>query len=201
MPEPIEPTEPVTPEPQAGTEPTEPVVTPPWGDDFDPEKAWKLVQGLRADKERLAGRPVLDDDAKRKLTEYDRLVEASRTDLERKTEEATRWQTEAEKWRTNSVSSRIEALAATDFADPSDAAGQLDPAKYLDSGGQIDDAAIKADLAEVLERKPHWRRQKETAPPRVPAPNANQGSGTGGKPVSDPRQEFAAILQSGLSRS
>ena len=27
--------------------------TPPWGDDFDAEKAWNLIQGLRADKTAL----------------------------------------------------------------------------------------------------------------------------------------------------
>jgi hypothetical protein len=29
--------------------------TPPWGDDFDAEKAWTLVQNLRADKDKLQG--------------------------------------------------------------------------------------------------------------------------------------------------
>jgi hypothetical protein len=29
--------------------------TPPWGDDFDAEKAWTLVQNLRGDKEKLQG--------------------------------------------------------------------------------------------------------------------------------------------------
>lgn len=29
--------------------------TPPWGDDFDAERAWTLVQNLRADKDKLQG--------------------------------------------------------------------------------------------------------------------------------------------------
>lgn len=29
--------------------------TPPWGDDFDAEKAWTLVKNLRGDKEKLQG--------------------------------------------------------------------------------------------------------------------------------------------------
>jgi hypothetical protein len=171
---------------------------PPWGDDFDAEKAWNLVQNLRADKEKLAQRPVLDDDARRKLSEYERLEQASKTELERKTEEVTRWQSEAEKWRAASVASTIQALAANDFADPTDAVHGLDPAKYLDAGGAIDNEAIRKDLAALLERKPHYRRNGEPAAPRVPAPNRAQGAPTG--PALDPAAEFGALLQSRLAR-
>lgn len=174
-----------------------PPATPPWGDDFDAEKAWNLVQNLRSDKEKLAARPVLDDDAKRKLGEYERLEAASKTELERKSEEVTRWQSEAEKWRTASVSSTIQALAAADFADPSDAANALDPAKYLDAGGTIDNAAIQSDLAALLERKPHYKRAPDVpAGPRVPAPNRAQGAA--GIPAADPANEFASLIQGRL---
>jgi hypothetical protein len=171
---------------------------PPWGEDFDAEKAWNLIQNLRSDKEKLAQRPVLDDDARRKLAEYDRLEQASKTELERKTEEATRWQSEADRWRSASVKSTIQALAATDFADPSDAANALDPAKYLDSGGTIDEEAIRKDLGALLERKPHYRRSTDAPAPRVPAPNRAQGAG--GSRASDPASEFAALLSGQLRR-
>lgn len=172
---------------------------PPWGSDeeFNPEKAWNLIQGLRADKEKLASRPVLDEDAQRKLAEYQRLEEASKTELERKSEEASRWQSEAERWRTQSVASQVQALAATDFADPDDAVRALDPAKYLDAGGEIDKAAIKADLDALLEAKPHYRRQQDSGP-RIPAPNRAQGSGADGRSGADPGTEFAAILSQHL---
>lgn len=187
--------------------PTEPTPTEtvepakPWGSDdqFDPEKAWKLIEGLRADKERLTARPTMTDEQRQQLAEYQTLVEASRSDQDRLRDEATRWQTEAEKWRTESVRSRVETLATADFADPSDAVSAIDPSRYLDAGGQIDEAAIKADLAEVLARKPHWRRPTEPSKARVPGPNMNQGSGGGGKAALDPRQEFAAILQGRLA--
>jgi hypothetical protein len=174
---------------------------PPWGseEEFNPEKAWNLIQGLRADKEKLASRPVLDEVAQQKLSEYERLEQASKTELERATEELSRWQSEAEKWRTASVSSRIEALASQDFADPSDAAAALsDPSKYLDAGGQINDEAIRADLNSVLERKPHWRRSEQPAGPRLPQPSPHQGSGANGRPAADPANEFAAIIQGQL---
>lgn len=189
------------PTPQDGTQAT--TDTPPWGDpaNFDPEKAWNLIQGLRQDKERLASRPVLTDEQQQQLTEYQRLVQASKSDLERTTEELNRWQADAQKWRQAAVGSRIEALAAVEFADPSDAVSALDPAKYLDAGGQIDEAAIKADLAAVLEKKPHWRRAADAAPPtpRPPAPNRAQGAG--GNAAPDPAAEFAAILQGQLNGS
>jgi hypothetical protein len=56
---------------------------PPWGDDFDAEKAWNLITNLRADKEKLSAREFLTDDQKTKLAEYDKLVESRKTELEK----------------------------------------------------------------------------------------------------------------------
>lgn len=175
--------------------------TPPWGDpaNFDPEKAWNLIQGLKADKEKLAARPVLDDTAKQKLAEYDKLVESQKTEAQRLADETARWQTEAEKWRATSVGATVRALAAADFADPDDAVRNLDSAQYLDAGGTIDEAAIRKDLAALLESKPHYRRSDETAAPRPPRPNPAQGSGVNGRSTPDPAQEFAAIMQRQLA--
>jgi hypothetical protein len=131
------------------------------------------------------------------VSQWKKLEEASKTETQRAQEEATRWQTEAQTWRTKAVSSRVETLASADFADPSDAlAAVSDPAKYLGVDGAIDEAAIKADLAALLERKPHWRRASDApAGPRVPAPNPAQGSGVNGKPAMNPAAEFQAFLQ------
>jgi len=171
--------------------------TPPWGEEenFDPDRAWKLIQDLRADKERLSTRPAMTAEQQQQLAEYQRLVEASKTDQERQAEELTRWQADAQKWRTEAVTARVQAIAAPDFADPSDAIGAVDPNTYIDAGGQIDEAAIQRDLAAVLERKPHWRRTSDgQQAPRVPAPNPAQGAGGGSTPA-DPASQFAAILQ------
>lgn len=175
--------------------------TPPWGDDFDPARAWKTIQNLREREKELSKVEALTPEHKQQLEEYNRLVEASKSDMERAQEERDRWQAEADKWRSASMTSRIEALAANDFAFPADAVEKLKANNYLDAGGVIDDAAIRRDLAAILEERPHWRKQPETVEkkPRVPAPNPGQGSG-GGNPVADPRQEFAAILQGQLNR-
>lgn len=153
-------------------------------------EARKWEQRAKENKSKL-------DEAAPKLSEYDRLVQASKSDLERASEEATRWQSEAQKWRTSSVSSRIQALASNDFADPSDATAALnvDPDKYLGVDGSINDDAIRQDLAGVLEKKPHWRKTEPgSAGPRVPAPNQAQGS-SNGKTAASPADEFAAIIQ------
>lgn len=53
------PAEPVVVEPTATAEPAEPVepsATPPWGDDFDPERAWKKIQAQKADLEAEKGK-------------------------------------------------------------------------------------------------------------------------------------------------
>ena len=174
--------------------------TPPWGDpaNFDPEKAWSLIQGLKADKEKLASRPVLDDAAKQKLAEYDKFVEAQKTEAQKAQEELHRWQSDAEKWRGAAVASTVRALAATDFADPDDAVRNVDPAQYLGADGVIDEKAIATDLAKLLDAKPHYRRNAEQSGPRPPRPNANQGSGQS-RSSADPAQEFATIMQSRLT--
>ena len=182
---------------EQGSEGQQQQQAPPWGDpaNFDPEKAWKLIEGLKADKEKLASRPVLDDTAKQKLAEYDKFVEAQKTEAQKAQEELRRWQDDAERWRGTAVASTVRALAAADFADPDDAVRNLDPANYIDAGGVIDEKAIAADLASLLAAKPHYRRAGEQTP-RAPKPNTSQGA-TNGTPT-DPAQLFAGVMQQAL---
>src|SRR5690348_4713958 len=56
---------------------------PPWGDDFDAEKAWTLITNLRAEKKA----PRLSDEDKAKLAEYDKILESQKT-AEQKAQEA-----------------------------------------------------------------------------------------------------------------
>jgi hypothetical protein len=103
----------------AQTDPPQPDADkPPWGDDFDAERAWSLVKNLRDDNAKLKSRPALTDEQQQKLTDWDRQEQASKTELERAREELTRWQTEASTWRTQAVSSRVERLAADDVRRP-----------------------------------------------------------------------------------
>jgi hypothetical protein len=70
--------------PATETAPATPAETPPWGNDFDPARAWQLVQNLRTDKEKLTG----------KVTEFEsaaqRAIDAEKTEVQRATERAER---------------------------------------------------------------------------------------------------------------
>lgn len=186
-----------TPTPQDGGQ------TPdaPWGDDdnFDADKAKKLIANLRGENTKLKNRPVLTDEHQQKLAEFERFQQANQTELERVQGDLTRWQTEAESWRKAAVGSKIQALAAESFADPTDAIAALGDQNFLDAGGQIDEAAIKRELDGVLKVKPHWAKPVDTTP-RAPAPSTAQGSSANGAGHGDPAQEFAAILQGSLPR-
>lgn len=173
---------------------------PPWGtpEQFDPAKAWNLIQNLRGDLEKAKARPVLTDEMRTQLDEYARISDAAKTDLEKANEQLSRWQTEAETWRNAAVGSKIQALAANDFADPDDALRTLNPADYLGAGGDIDETRIKTDLSRLLDAKPHYRKP-EPSGPRSPAPNNAQGS-SGGTSSPDPAAEFGAILHQAMSR-
>lgn len=172
--------QPNTPAPEApaadAPKPTEPVATapdapaPPWGDpeNFDAEKAWKLIENLRAEKRA----PAMSDEDKAKLAEYDRLVEASKSDLEKAQEAAAKNEARATTLLTRAVKAEIKALAAESFADSDDAATALDAKKYTTPDGDIDTDAIKTDLADLLSRKPHWA--KSTTPAGM-KPNPAQG--------------------------
>lgn len=161
----------------------DPSPTPPWGDEFDAEKAWNLVQNLRSDNKKLSGREVLSADAKQKLAEYDKLVEASKSDLERLQDSVSAEKARADRLLTSAVASKVEAQAASLFADPSDAAAFLNLDEYAKPDGTVDSDKIKADLADLLTRKPHLGRTEEA---REPKPYSGQGASSSG-PVGKPQ--------------
>lgn len=170
----------------------------PWGSDenFDAEKAKRLITNLRGENTKLKNREVLTDEHKNALAELERIRQANQSDLEKAQAETQRWQTDAETWRKAAVGSKIQALAAESFADPTDAISALADKNFLDAGGQIDENAIKTELAGVLQAKPHWAKPVDSTP-RPPAPNPAQGA-PGGAPT-DPAQQFAAALQGAMA--
>lgn len=180
-----------------------PVVEQPKPSTKDPaqdsaETDWKAE--ARKWEQRAKENKAKLDEASPKLAEYAAWEEASKSELDRANEQTARWQTEATKWRSSTVTARIEALAAPDFAYPADAVGKLDPAKYLDASGLIDEALIKADLDALLSERPNWRRGGTDSPGgrRLPAPNNSQGKSANPAPVT-PAEEFASLLRQKLS--
>jgi hypothetical protein len=87
------------------------------------------------------------------------------------------------------------------FTDPEDAVTSLDLGSYIDDdSGDIDEAAIEADLQALLERKPHWAKTAQPQEgPRRPAPDRTQASGANKKQAPSPRDEFAGWLSSKLT--
>jgi membrane protein involved in colicin uptake len=126
------------------------------------------------------------------------LEDAQKSEQERLTEQLTAAEERAAKAVRTAVASKVEALAAKEFEDPEDAAGALDLADYVDEDGAIDTDAIKADLAALLKRKPHWGKPVDNGP-RRPAPDRTQGSsGNGNRSSSDPGDIFAGLMQQAL---
>lgn len=177
---------------------------PPWGDDFDSAKAWKLIENLREDNKRRTNSEVTKlqqqiADLKPLADEAQKLKDAQKSDVERLTEQLTTLQTSVRDARVQAVRGEIKSMAATAFADPEDAAAFLDPKKYLNDAGQYDEKAIKSDLEDLLKRKPHLARELDRTP-RTPAPDRSQGSSGRQTAPTAPRDVFAAFVNGQLGR-
>lgn len=131
--------------------------------------------------------------------ELQRIKDAEKSESERLNDQLQRAQDQIAKTRQKLVRSQVQALAMFGFADPEDAVGALDLDSYIDSDGDIDEAAIKADLDALLERKPHWAKTQPQEGPRRPAPDRTQASGANKKQAPNPSDEFAGWLSSRLS--
>ncbi|MFD5910222.1 hypothetical protein ACFWHL_16045 [Streptomyces massasporeus] len=132
------------------------------------------------------------------LAELQRIKDADKSESERLADQLAATQAQVTATRQRLVRTQVQALAMTGFADPEDAVGALDLDSYIDSDGDIDEAAIKADLDALLERKPHWAKTQPQEGPRRPAPDRTQASGANKKQAPSPRDEFAGWLSSKL---
>jgi predicted nuclease with TOPRIM domain len=131
--------------------------------------------------------------------ELQRIKDAEKTESERLNDQLQRAQDQITKTRQKLVRSQVQALAMPGFADPEDAVGALNLDSYIDSDGDIDEAAIRSDLDALLERKPHWAKSQPQEGPRRPAPDRTQASGANKKQAPSPRDEFAGWLSSKLT--
>ncbi|WP_306317211.1 MULTISPECIES: hypothetical protein [unclassified Streptomyces] len=142
-----------------------------------------------------------------KAQELQRIKDAEKSESERLNDQLTRANEQITKTRTRLVEARVQALANSPvegvraaFADSSDAVGQLDLQSYIDESGDIDEAAIEADLQALLERKPHWARVQPPEGPRRPAPDRTQASGANRTKAPNPEDEFAGWLKAQLKQ-
>lgn len=138
-------------------------------------------------------------EAEPKLAEYNKLLESQKTAEQKAAEAAAAAEKRAQQAIARAVKSEIRAIASETFADPDDAATALDPNEFVDERGEIDVEAIKRELAELLERKPHWGKG-EGSGPRRPAPDRSQGSSSNNRTSMSEGEQFAAFLAKQLGR-
>ena len=138
------------------------------------------------------------------LAELQRIKDSEKTESERLNDQLSAAQEQIAATRKRLVTARVQAIAGSSvedraaFADPEDAVGALDLGSYIDSDGDIDEAAIEADLQALLERKPHWARAQPQEGPRRPAPDRTQASGANKQRTLTPADEFAAWTKTRL---
>lgn len=104
-------TEPTTPTAPAQEPTPQAPVAPPWGENFDPQRAWHTIQTLReAEKERdQLRKQVVTPEQQQQLAEYQQLVEASKSEQQRKDEALADAHREIEKTRADAI--RYKAAA------------------------------------------------------------------------------------------
>ncbi len=139
-----------------------------------------------------------------KAAELQRIKDAEKSESERLNEQLQRANDQVVKTRQRLAKARVQAIAGASsddraaFTDPEDAVGALDLDSYINEDGDIDEAAIEADLQALLERKPHWARVQPPEGPRRPAPDRTQASGANKSRTPNPRDEFAGWLNTRL---
>lgn len=123
-------------------------------------------------------------DLARKVAEFE---DRDKSELEKAQAKAERSSEQATKAVARSVRSEIKVVATGKFADVSDATDVLmrDPSKFVDADGEIDTDAIEAELADLLERKPHWAMPEPATAQSAPEakrqkPKADPGQGSRG---------------------
>lgn len=136
-------------------EPTQqqPAETPPWGDDFDPARAWHTITQLREREKELSKQPRLTPEQQQQLAEYDRLVEASKSEEQRREEAIARATREAE-------TARAEALRYKAAATYGISADHFD---LLGSGTEEEITARAEKLASLIAAQ-----QAPVTPPAAP---------------------------------
>lgn len=137
--------------------------------------------------------------------ELQRIKDSEKTESERLNDQLERANAQIAATRKRLVTARVQAIAGASvedraaFADAEDAVGALDLDSYIDSDGDIDEAAIEADLQALLERKPHWAKSQPQEGPRRPAPDRTQASGANRTKAPSPEDVFAGWLTTRLN--
>ncbi|MEU4169447.1 hypothetical protein AB0F46_21550 [Streptomyces sp. NPDC026665] len=145
------------------------------------KKALEAMKAERASAKRAAAaEKKRADDLAARVAEFE---DRDKSELEKATAKADRLEATVAKAQARAVQAEVKALASG-FADTDDAVIHLQSkmAGYATADGDVDTETIKADLAEILERKPHLRKQAAPADPpadpskQTPKPDHSQGT-------------------------
>lgn len=173
-PEPVDPAEP--PEPADPPEPKDPDDEPEGADKLGDagKKALDRMKAERAEaKKTAAAEKKRADELARKVAEFE---DRDKSELEKVSSRAEAAEKRAEAALSRALKAEVRALASSEFADPEDAAAFLDLSQYA-ADGDIDTGGLQDALAELLERKPHLRKQVASEPEQKkgPRPDPSQG--------------------------
>lgn len=162
---------------------------------FDRKQAEAKIRKANSESKNLRERLKKAEAAQ---AELQAIKDAEKSDTERLADKLAAAEERIATTRKRLVKSQVQALAGSAFADSEDAVGALDLDSYIDGDGDIDEAAIEADLQALLERKPHWAKSLPQEGPRRPAPDRTQASGANKTRPLTPADEFAGWMKSQL---
>lgn len=144
------PSPPSTPPPPAAED------APPWGEDFDPARAWKKIQKANAEAAQLRQR-VMSPEQEKQLAEYQSLVEASKTEQQRQMEALEAASRERDQYRNEALRFRVAAEHGITKED----IGLL---------GMGDEEQLKANAARIAELRAAAAAAGATPPPTPQRP-------------------------------
>lgn len=153
------------------------------------EDARKVVLG-EVSKARSEAKNLRDrlKEAEPKVAEYDRLAQASQSDVERATERASAAEARAAAASQRVARAEVKAALAGLVDDPESIIEDLNLARFVSDDGEVNDdaiASLKSKYAAFGSR-------------RAPRPDPSQASGGNGQTTASPAQEFASLIQAGL---
>lgn len=157
----------------AADPPTDPLPTdPPAVDPPKPDDGLTTDAGKKALSEERTARKAAEKEKAELAARLKEFEDRDKTEAEKLTAARDAAEQRASAATARAVRSEVRALA-DGYADRDDAVLNLgDLTKYVGKDGEVDTDAITAELAKVLERKPHLAK---ASGPRNPAPDPSQG--------------------------
>lgn len=171
---------------------TPPVETPPVEETKpDPPKETDWKSEARKWEQRAKDNMKALNEAKPKLAEYDKQVEANKTELQKAQDAATQAEEQSIALALRAVKAEVRSRAVG-FVHTDVPFAYLDASEFFDDKGEIDTTKIDAELADLLVKHPELAKPPAS---RVPGHNPALGSSASGEP--DPEAQKAAAMKAG----